>query len=228
MTIPPLRQRGEDVLLLAEYFLEKFSREFNKPGLRRFPTRQRNISSTAIAGRATCANCENHLERAVILADGLIISAEELQIPASKPGATALPRWNAAAENFQLGWFARRHQQSRCRSHLNALSSKAPCATQVGTKPAPPNASASHQKPCSRNCAPSASNSRNERVRVENISGQKRLPGERHLPKRSCLIWQAHPGIAAAGAQLVFQIGQPLFPVEQFDLSSLQSWHLDP
>jgi len=27
-----LRERGNDVLLLADYFLEKFSREFGKPG----------------------------------------------------------------------------------------------------------------------------------------------------------------------------------------------------
>src|SRR4030081_3376751 len=33
MTIPPLRERGNDVLLLADHLLEKFSREFGKPGL---------------------------------------------------------------------------------------------------------------------------------------------------------------------------------------------------
>src|SRR5438445_716054 len=33
ITIPPLRARGEDVLLLAEYFLERFRREFRKPAL---------------------------------------------------------------------------------------------------------------------------------------------------------------------------------------------------
>src|ERR1700704_7210480 len=33
MTIPPLRERGEDVLMLSQHFLEKFSREFAKPGL---------------------------------------------------------------------------------------------------------------------------------------------------------------------------------------------------
>jgi DNA-binding NtrC family response regulator len=33
MTIPPLRQRGDDVLLLSRHFLEKFSRELKKPGL---------------------------------------------------------------------------------------------------------------------------------------------------------------------------------------------------
>src|ERR1700752_4128599 len=33
ITIPPLRERGDDVLLLAEHFLEPFKREFRKPAL---------------------------------------------------------------------------------------------------------------------------------------------------------------------------------------------------
>src|ERR1700749_2312927 len=33
ITIPPLRDRGADVLLLAEHFLDKFKREFRKPPL---------------------------------------------------------------------------------------------------------------------------------------------------------------------------------------------------
>src|SRR5580658_2041601 len=33
LTIPPLRERGNDILLLAQSFLERFSREFAKPGL---------------------------------------------------------------------------------------------------------------------------------------------------------------------------------------------------
>src|SRR3984885_6673298 len=37
ITIPPLRERGEDVLLLADIFLERFRREFRKPGLQLTP-----------------------------------------------------------------------------------------------------------------------------------------------------------------------------------------------
>src|SRR4029077_7840485 len=33
LTIPPLRDRGDDLFLLAEHFLEKFGREFSKGGL---------------------------------------------------------------------------------------------------------------------------------------------------------------------------------------------------
>src|SRR5712692_3886635 len=33
ITIPPLRERGDDVLLLAEHFLERYRREFRKPAL---------------------------------------------------------------------------------------------------------------------------------------------------------------------------------------------------
>ncbi len=57
MTIPPLRERGEDVLLLAQHFLEKFSREFNKPGLELSDVRERT-SRSATAGPATSANCK--------------------------------------------------------------------------------------------------------------------------------------------------------------------------
>ncbi len=83
MTIPPLRERGNDVLLLADHFLEKFSREFGKPGL--------ELSAEA--------RLQNTLERAVILADGLSIPAEGLQLRVSKPDAERLPA-GMLAENF--------------------------------------------------------------------------------------------------------------------------------
>jgi len=56
ITIPALRDRGNDVWLLADYFLDKFSREFAKPGLELPPTRNRGSLSTA--GPATFANCK--------------------------------------------------------------------------------------------------------------------------------------------------------------------------
>src|SRR6202023_1217358 len=34
ITVPPLRERGDDVFLLAEHFLERFRREFRKPALK--------------------------------------------------------------------------------------------------------------------------------------------------------------------------------------------------
>ncbi|MDA8171248.1 MAG: sigma-54 dependent transcriptional regulator [Nitrospiraceae bacterium] len=79
ITIPPLRQRPEDIRELAGYFLEKFSRQFSK-------------SVTGIDGQALQAlmdyqwpgnvrELENIMERAVILCDSASIGAQNLLIP---------------------------------------------------------------------------------------------------------------------------------------------------
>lgn len=89
ITIPPLRDRGDDVILLAEHFLERFRREFRKPALR--------FSETAIARMrgypwpGNVRELQNTVERAAILADGESIEAETLQLPSPRPGAKDMP-----------------------------------------------------------------------------------------------------------------------------------------
>ena len=55
--VPPLRERGEDILLLAEHFLRRFAR---KHGIKvnGFSDSARAATDAAIAGRAMCANCK--------------------------------------------------------------------------------------------------------------------------------------------------------------------------
>jgi len=89
MTIPPLRERGNDVLLLAEHFLEKFKREFGKPGLELSPGAKERLLHYRWPGNVR--ELQNTLERAVILADGLGIQADGLQLPATKPDMDKLP-----------------------------------------------------------------------------------------------------------------------------------------
>jgi DNA-binding NtrC family response regulator len=89
MTIPPLRERGKDVLLLAEHFLEKFKREFGKPGLELSTGAKERLLNYRWPGNVR--ELQNTLERAVILADGLGIPADGLQLPATKPDADKLP-----------------------------------------------------------------------------------------------------------------------------------------
>ncbi|HKV62301.1 MAG TPA: sigma-54 dependent transcriptional regulator [Candidatus Acidoferrum sp.] len=97
MTIPPLRERGNDVLLLADHFLEKFSREFGKPGLELSTDARDRLLH--YKWRGNVRELQNTLERAVILADGLSIRAEGLQLPPSKPDAEKLPA-GMLPENF--------------------------------------------------------------------------------------------------------------------------------
>src|SRR5882762_5166035 len=97
ITIPALRDRGSDVHLLAEYFLDKFSREIAKPGLELSSDAKQRLLEYRWPGNVR--ELQNTLERAVILADGLSIRAEGLQLPASKPDAEHLPA-GMLAENF--------------------------------------------------------------------------------------------------------------------------------
>ena len=89
ITIPALRDRGNDVWLLADYFLDKFSREFAKPGLELSSDAKQRLLEYRWPGNVR--ELQNALERAVILADGLAISANGLQLPSPKPDAESLP-----------------------------------------------------------------------------------------------------------------------------------------
>jgi DNA-binding NtrC family response regulator len=89
ITIPALRERGNDVLLLAEYFLDKFSREFAKPGLELSAEAKQRLLAYRWPGNVR--ELQNTLERAVILADGMSITAKCLQLPIATPDVESLP-----------------------------------------------------------------------------------------------------------------------------------------
>ena len=89
ITIPPLRERGDDVLLLAEYFLERFKREFRKPALKFTEETRARLRSYSWPGNVR--ELQNAVERAAILANGPDIDASGLQLPAAKPSAEQLP-----------------------------------------------------------------------------------------------------------------------------------------
>jgi len=89
ITIPALRDRGNDVLLLADYFLDKFSREFAKPGLELSSDAKQRLLEYRWPGNVR--ELQNALERAVILADGLAIRANSLQLPSPKPDLDSVP-----------------------------------------------------------------------------------------------------------------------------------------
>lgn len=89
LVVPPLRDRGEDVLLLAEHFLEKFRREFRKPRLVLSEAARERLLSYPWPGNVR--ELQNAIERAAILASGDEIAPAELQLPAPRPAADELP-----------------------------------------------------------------------------------------------------------------------------------------
>jgi len=89
ITIPPLRERGDDVLLLADHFLDKFSREFRKTGLRLAPAARERLLNYPWPGNVR--ELQNTMERAAILSNGSEISASALQLPVARPAVSSLP-----------------------------------------------------------------------------------------------------------------------------------------
>jgi DNA-binding NtrC family response regulator len=89
ITIPPLRDRGDDVLLLGEHFLERFRREFRKPELNFSDATRSRLLTYSWPGNVR--ELQNAVERAAILANGPTIDASGLQLPSARPTADELP-----------------------------------------------------------------------------------------------------------------------------------------
>jgi DNA-binding NtrC family response regulator len=89
ITIPPLRDRGDDVLLLADHFLERFRREFKKPTLKFSDSTRARLLTYSWPGNVR--ELQNAVERAAILVRGAVIEPDALQLPAARPTAADLP-----------------------------------------------------------------------------------------------------------------------------------------
>ncbi|HEV8385612.1 MAG TPA: sigma-54 dependent transcriptional regulator [Candidatus Acidoferrales bacterium] len=87
--IPALRERGDDILLLAEHFLERYRREFSKPELALSDDARAQLHAYAWPGNVR--ELQNTIERAAILADGSTLDSAALQLPAARPTAAQVP-----------------------------------------------------------------------------------------------------------------------------------------
>ncbi|HEX9243137.1 MAG TPA: sigma-54 dependent transcriptional regulator [Anaeromyxobacter sp.] len=102
VTLPPLRERSEDVPLLAAHFLEKHARALRRT-LRGFsPDAMRLLAGHAWPGNVR--ELENVVERAVAIAGGELVEADDLPpdvaaaaAPAAGPVLAALPYKDAVA-----------------------------------------------------------------------------------------------------------------------------------
>jgi DNA-binding NtrC family response regulator len=95
ITIPPLRQRGEDVLLIAETFLQRFRQEWNKPRLALSDEAKAALLAHDWPGNVR--ELQNVLERASILHEGTL-GAADLGIRGGRPVPASLPIFSAGLE----------------------------------------------------------------------------------------------------------------------------------
>jgi transcriptional regulator with GAF, ATPase, and Fis domain len=76
--LPPLRERGDDVLVLAKYFLARYAREF-AARVRGF-TPGALVAMRKYAWPGNIRELENRVKKAVVLADRALVSAEDLDL----------------------------------------------------------------------------------------------------------------------------------------------------
>jgi DNA-binding NtrC family response regulator len=83
--IPPLRERAEDIPLLARHFVERFCRETNKPVMAIDELADQQLRDYPWPGNVR--ELQNCIERAVILSDGCRLLPRHLSLDARPPAA---------------------------------------------------------------------------------------------------------------------------------------------
>ena len=81
--IPPLRERGDDIILLADYFLKRYARKYQKEmkGL----TREAKAKLLKYSWPGNVRELQHTMERAVILSDSLLLRPENFPFQPSTP-----------------------------------------------------------------------------------------------------------------------------------------------
>jgi two-component system NtrC family response regulator len=86
IALPPLRERDDDIRLLAQYFLHRFSEQAGKTGLTFDQAAMGALSRNPWPGNVR--QLENCIRRAVIMAEGKRLTVRDLELPAATPGSS--------------------------------------------------------------------------------------------------------------------------------------------
>lgn len=73
--VPPLRDRGDDILVLSDFFLKKYSSKYNKPTLRINQQAQDKLLKYSWPGNIR--ELQHTIEKAVILSEGNVLKPED-------------------------------------------------------------------------------------------------------------------------------------------------------
>jgi DNA-binding NtrC family response regulator len=82
--LPPLRERGNDIIILAEFFLKKYTYKYGKPELR--INQQAHDKLLRYSWPGNIRELQHTIEKAVILSESAILKPEDLYL--KHPGAT--------------------------------------------------------------------------------------------------------------------------------------------
>jgi nitrogen regulation protein NR(I) len=103
ITMPPLKDRKDDIPLLAEYFLKRYNREFQKENMRFSPEAVERLSAYDWPGNVR--ELENCIKQAVVLGKSEVLMPEHLRVGQGPAVQAQSTRESLAA----LGELARQH-----------------------------------------------------------------------------------------------------------------------
>ncbi len=78
LKLPSLRERGDDIGVIAKYFLARYAREFN--GRARGFTPTATVAMKKYAWPGNVRELENRIKKAVVLADKALVSADDMDL----------------------------------------------------------------------------------------------------------------------------------------------------
>ena len=97
IALPPLRERKEDIVPLAQLFLERFAEKYHRPLTGIAPDAAAMLTEGRWSGNIR--ELQNCIEKAVILSDGNELTAKDIQLEqAAKPIGTTIKAVNEAEE----------------------------------------------------------------------------------------------------------------------------------
>ncbi len=85
--VPPLRDRGEDVLVLADFFLKKYSSKYNKPNTKINQAAMDKLIRYQWPGNIR--ELQHTIEKAVILSEGSVLKPEDFFMRSLQAGKSA-------------------------------------------------------------------------------------------------------------------------------------------
>jgi DNA-binding NtrC family response regulator len=99
LLLPPLCQRGDDILQLAEFFLQSFNSKYHK-NIQKFDSKAQALL-LGYQWPGNVRELQHVIERAVIMADGQHIGADDLQLSPQKFGAAPVMQTDMALEDME-------------------------------------------------------------------------------------------------------------------------------
>ncbi len=119
LLMPPLRERPEDIALLADFFRERFAREFRKPVSRIAPEAMTRLKGYGWPGNIR--ELRNVVERAMLVADGEAIEERHLLLEGQiLDGVTVEGAWQLPPAGIDIDQLERHLvEQALARSHWN-------------------------------------------------------------------------------------------------------------